>query len=406
MASLFLILVAAAPAGAATKTVFVNVNTGVNDVNHGTLDKPYKTIKYALSRVTGDAVINIAAGTYNENLYIDKNKITLHGDNRTTTFIKGAATSPTIALFGAQMASINGLNISIGREGISAGGSTFEVQNCIVETSRGDGITIRSNSAAKIFKSIVRKNAFNGVSASGNASVFLDGCNIASNSGAGVSFYGNTSGGLVGCNVVANGQIGVNIGINSCAGLDSCTIKNNQREGVWVTQNSSATLMSNTITANQQSGLDVNMSSCAFLRGENVISLNGDPSKPEAWRVGIGIHFSSMVSISPNGDFPKDQIIGNNGAGIFMGGLCNLMMPQGLIDNNRGDGIVMMFTSSAQFGTGGVLPEDAQITRNDGWGIKCRDQSHDSKYAGTPYFGTQAQGNLNKLGNRDCQTYY
>jgi hypothetical protein len=198
----------------------------------------------------------------------------------------------------------------------------------------------------------------------------------------------------------------VNLVRNSCAQLEGCTIKNNKSEGIWVSETSCLNLYKTLVSANLQSGINVSQGSSASLHGGNVISLNGDPAKPEALRTGIGVHFSSMVNIIPYPSTPRDQIIGNNGAGIFMGGLCGLQMSQGLIDNNRGDGIVMMFTSSAQFATGGILPEDTQITRNDGWGIKCRDQYHDSKYSGTPNFGSAAQGNLNKMGKSDCQTYY
>jgi len=397
MACMGLLVAALAAVSAGVQTIYVNgpAANSADVVDCGSTIKPCKTIQYAINKATGaGTVINVAKGTYTGNLTIDKPKISLVGQGGVayTLIVAKTNTLPAIKLYGAQLISISGFTVRGGGEAaIWAGMSSLELKSSTVEKSAGKGIVLAGSSVGQLTGVTVRSNPRVGIHVSSNS--FLrtyPSVTVTANSGGGIEIRKNGSAELEKCNITANGGLGVNVNMSSSCSLTGCLVKNNAREGVWVQETSSVELQGNNISYNKQSGVNVAQASCAFLQGGNVISFNGDLTKPLAWRCGIQANFRSQVTMPPNSAAILDQISNNLGCGIFLGSNSNLFMARGIINNNHDDGVNLFFNSSASFGEGNpiVVSPNVRITNNGGFGINCTDGTGDSKYAGTPFFGS------------------
>ena len=88
--------------------VFLNYNllcvnryvspSGSNITGDGTISNPWKTIQYAINNSSSGDIINVASGTYNEDILIDKG-LEISGSGRDNTTINGtASTKPVISI--------------------------------------------------------------------------------------------------------------------------------------------------------------------------------------------------------------------------------------------------------------------------------------------------------------------
>ena len=89
------LIIAAAVEANGGATWYVDGNLGTDDASHGTGPgaDAFLTIQYAINTIDADDTINVAAGTYNEDLTIEKS-LTLQGAGAAVTSITGLL--PTI----------------------------------------------------------------------------------------------------------------------------------------------------------------------------------------------------------------------------------------------------------------------------------------------------------------------
>ena len=122
-------------------TRYVDKNFGPG--GDGTKIRPFNTIQGAMDTLFCDVVI-VMPGTYSENLVINKN-LKLYGyDGPQTTRVEGSnGGASTIAISSGFNVTIEGLNISSGRYGVSQlSQGTLRLRNCIFSSNQLSGTYI------------------------------------------------------------------------------------------------------------------------------------------------------------------------------------------------------------------------------------------------------------------------
>jgi hypothetical protein len=242
------------------QTYYVDVSNGSDSNNGSSQANAFKTIQAAVNAASGTSIINIAAGTYPENVIINKSNITLigagsgaNGNNAPTapsagthTIISGGAAGRGIQVSGAQTnltvrdlaitgyshdgfyAPANSNNLSLinlqinsnctvdGRGGIfiSGGINNVLIQGCAVQNN-GPGATARGIA--------IWDNLKSNVSIKNNYVIFTSCCGIDLNDGtsSGVNISNNT---LIAGSASSDSAIGV---LGMMAGNGANIISNN-----------------------------------------------------------------------------------------------------------------------------------------------------------------------------------
>jgi parallel beta-helix repeat protein len=362
-----LVLLPWAAVMAAAFTRYV-ATTGADTPTCGTVSAPCRTINYTLKNRVDlwGATIRLAVGTYNENIRIDNNHISLlpsGSNNKTNTFINGANTAPTIDIHDQASVSILNLTVKGGNRCISATQANLRVEQCNIRNSLlNEGISISGNTTAWLKGDTIGPNASGGVSVMSNSSMFLENCTIKQN-----PFYG------------------IQVGSSSSADLAGCTVSNNTECGMDIYGASFASLRSNTISGNGQIGVGVYSNSALMMSGGNTISGNGSGDPNHA---GLELGGSAGASIKKSMNRPVDKITGNNAVGISVNFNSEIYVRDGEVSSNSKDGVALSAASGAGF------ESTVTIKNNSGYGLRCRDASKLSRYVGTPTMSGNTLGNF------------
>jgi len=128
----------------------------------------YSTIQEAINHAIPGDVVNVSAGTYYENLYIDKN-LTLTGENRETTVLNGmggyygiGATSVNVTITGFKI-----LNVTIGIY-VEQSNASIISHNDITASQRGIWLYYSNNSI--ISDNVIHDVAWRGIVLCGGSS--------------------------------------------------------------------------------------------------------------------------------------------------------------------------------------------------------------------------------------------
>lgn len=117
------------------------VSPSGNDLNAGTLSSPWKTIQHSLNNMTGNSVLQVAGGTYNEKIEIPLSNITIKNQSAATPIIDATGISSQnsiIAIIDKNSITIDGLelknNIQNDAQGILIEGlcHAITIKNCIL----------------------------------------------------------------------------------------------------------------------------------------------------------------------------------------------------------------------------------------------------------------------------------
>ena len=96
------------------------VATTGDDANPGTEAEPFLTIQHAIDILAGDCIVNVAAGTYTENVNVDVS-LTLQGESSTTVTVNAADSNVSIFKVTASNVNISGFTVSGATGGGQAG---------------------------------------------------------------------------------------------------------------------------------------------------------------------------------------------------------------------------------------------------------------------------------------------
>ena len=179
IAGLMLGAFASTPARASINAVRYVSPIGVDSIGTNCLSAPCRTISFAIGRATAGDTINVAAGTYAENVQIDKN-VTVQGAGSSTTIIDGGSIGPVFYIFGTGTdVTLSGLTIQNGSAttglyqyggGIyyeSAGQLTVSAANIISNTALQGGGGIFSQGQLTLNSVNVLNNSISGAQGGG-----------------------------------------------------------------------------------------------------------------------------------------------------------------------------------------------------------------------------------------------
>lgn len=117
------------------------VSPSGNDLNAGTLSSPWKTIQHSLNNMTGNSILQVAGGTYNEKIVIPLSNITIKNQTADTPIIDATgigSQNSIIAIIDKNSITIDGLelknNIQNDAQGILIEGlcNAITIKNCIL----------------------------------------------------------------------------------------------------------------------------------------------------------------------------------------------------------------------------------------------------------------------------------
>jgi len=369
--SMFSMLLALAGVLSAVQILYVNGATGLDNVDCGTAGHPCKTINYAVGRAFPDAIIDIASGTYNQNVVINRKNLTLRGKGTTgatATIINGGNLGPAVNVSGPARVDLYSMAIKNGNPGLNANYAFIYFDSCLL-TNNNRGVNIAYNSYLRFKNSQANSNVGDGLMLFGNSSASLESSKFLQNSGSGVG-----------------------ASLNASVNAISSTFANNQNAGIIIGNGCAGNITACTVSGNKNNGLHIPAKSSFRLGGGNIITAN----------VNAGIQFGqgSEVTIQKAGNTLPDEIYLNTGRGIIVGDQAHLFFFDGKVHNNTSDGISLGGNAMAHFGAA------AYITGNKGWGINCMDSlSNASRYVNDPGFGA-ANVSGNTLGQIKCLKHF
>lgn len=224
---------------AKTKIIYVAKNG--NDKNNGlTAKKPKKTIQNALDTAKSGDTIQIAKGTYKENLKISKN-ITLNGNNQKDTIIDGQEYCCAIILKGT-VVTISRFTQKNGRHAVDSesvaqkdGGISNEgtltlinstITNC-ADSSSGTSPGINNYGKLNIQSSTITKN--NGLGIFNNGTLSIKDSKITKND-AGITNFPSGKVNIYNSKITSR-EIGITNGGNM--NIKRTAITNNTEGGIW-----------------------------------------------------------------------------------------------------------------------------------------------------------------------------
>ncbi len=301
------------------------------------------TIQGAIDKVgiNDSAIINVAAGTYNEKLTIRSKDIMLIGvAGKDSTIIQGGGIQTgdiVIHLTDNAGADISGFTVRNGNVGIQLETSRIRLHESQISGNM-NGVRTMNNSSAGIVNSLISNNTARGINVRVNSMAYLDGCDS------------------------SNNRDGIWVEMTSMAWIQNSTFSNNSEYGVCLTMSSNGSLTKNNIHSNPV-GLNAGLTSSAFLYGGNSIYSNSSH--------GISINYGSSLNLTTDttgiaGSATPDNISSNGGYGIVAYTNSSLLGTKAIISSNTLGGVYMESNSSGFFNNG------VSITNHSNYGIYTR----------------------------------
>jgi hypothetical protein len=353
-------------------TYYVDANKGKDEPDCGkTQKKACETIQFAIDetfkeRLGEELTIEVAAGTYNENITIKRDQTTLNG---TGAVIDGLG-QDGITIDGFQRVTISGFTIQNGYDGVNCkGGSACKLKNLTVQDCDDEGIQIRS-SAAVITDCTVLRCGGNGIGSAFSSSAILEGAIVTNNNG--------RSG------ILADAASA----IISFEYPNTTILSENNRTGIilWGTSWFYAGLELTMTLRNNDIGFEV--------KGSSDADINGPLLVEDSDNRGISITGNSSVKISHSASVTVSSTKGE-GIGIVVDDVSSLNGSWGgelIVENNSTNGIWVLrgssFQTEANFST--------QIRGNDENGMEITQNSIGRLRSGTiqgnNYYGIRVVG--------------
>ncbi|MDP6514925.1 MAG: right-handed parallel beta-helix repeat-containing protein, partial [SAR202 cluster bacterium] len=296
-----------------SRDAHVNGAIGLDQSGRGTTSTPFKTVGYAINQTDAGGRVNIAQGTYAENISLG-DTIDLHGGYNSdfssrslaqdVTILDGKSADGVLKISGDYGPVIEGLTLKNGLNSDSGGGLRLSggaaptVQNNWIvnntSTLSGGGIYVASSGEfGPTIKDNVISNNVSQSASGGGGGVYvtgrpaliqrneISGNRATGNSGGGVYLTGDTPAQLLGNRILDNTAVDDGGGVNIRSGnvyAANNIIRGNSADsngnGVYVSNDSSPTIHNNTVVANNPtSGAGVYASSGSTPKlSNNIIS--------------------------------------------------------------------------------------------------------------------------------------
>ncbi len=228
----------------------------------------YERIQWAIGNASVEETIFVKAGTYYENVVIDKS-LTLKGAGSDITILDGGGTKATVKIT-ADNVNINGFTIRNSGDGIHLNKCTgVIVSGNKITSNKNDGIYVESSVDNIISGNTISSNDLEGLFIEDSTGITINDNVIASNTHEGIYIY-YSSNNTVNDNIIISH---INWPAISLEGSDSNTLSNNtisrNRLGIDLYEGSdSNTIVSNTISESEYVGIDL------FYSGGNVFYHN------------------------------------------------------------------------------------------------------------------------------------
>jgi len=203
--------------------------SGIED---GTKTYPFDTISEGIEAVAPGKSVIVAAGTYNEQLIINKG-ITLQGASQDNTFITGSGLAENL--------------ISLEADNITISGFTIDG-----DSSTSIGIYFDSYSFININNNLIKNNKDYGISYINSAPI-IEGNNIENNSSSGIKVATNGTG-IIRNNYILSNQHGIRTYGGSYPEITKNNISNNNT-GIYCRESATPIISYNTISNNSAYGI-------------------------------------------------------------------------------------------------------------------------------------------------------
>jgi len=213
--------------------IYVNIGN-TSGIEDGTQTHPFDSITEGIEAVTSGKSVVVAAGTYNEQLIINKG-ITLQGAGKENTIISGLGCIGNLITITADDVTISGFTID-GKSGTDVGiysdlSSSIKISENLIQLHQDSGILYHRTSddypsGIYVYNNEIYKNSINGIKVTGAGSGIIEGNIIRNND----------------CGIKASNDASIEVKMNN--------IYNNSDSGIFCRDNSSLLIWSNEITSN------------------------------------------------------------------------------------------------------------------------------------------------------------
>ena len=213
--------------------IYVNIGNA-SGIEDGTQTHPFDSITEGIEAVTSGKSVVVAAGTYNEQLIINKG-ITLQGAGKENTIISGLGCTGNLITITADDVTISGFTID-GKSGTDVGiysdlSSSIKISENLIQLHQDSGILYHRTSddypsGIYVYNNEIYKNSINGIKVTGAGSGIIEGNIIRNND----------------CGIKASNDASIEVKMNN--------IYNNSDSGIFCRDNSSLLIWSNEITSN------------------------------------------------------------------------------------------------------------------------------------------------------------
>ena len=268
----------------------------------------YSTIGAAITAATAGDTIRVYAGTYNENIVVNK-RLTLIGNGTTTTTINGGGSGDVVRIT-ANLVSMSGFKVT---NSDSEGIELYGVSNCVIFdnlcTFTYVGILLHSSSSNTVYDNSGSSNTWAIYLYSSSSNTIRDNT-CSSNTYDGIGLDGANS------NTITN---------NTC--------NSNSDDGIQMRSSSSNTIRDNTIRWNTGDGFYLYTSANRNTIASNIASNNGND--------GIGVYSSSSNTIKDN------SFSSNSDDGIHLRSSLSNKLINNTCNSNTQEGIILDTSSNS-----------------------------------------------------------
>ena len=345
----------------------------------GTQADPFCTIAAAVAAASGGDTLHLAAGTYDESVFLDKDLSLIGTSGQDQTILRGVSGAPTLETGFNTGVDLSLFDLTITHAPGAAGDGVqfwsagrLVLEDCTVRDNLGRGLEVEGfdfGADLEMRRCMVRDNGSVGVFAQ-ECSTFIEETTVRANAGGGACFGQFTYAGyvaqLVDCVIEDNTTLSNGAGVdggNTQTQLTDCIVRNNVSGsvggGLYVTGNyyfyGSLTATNTTISGNQASSGGGAYSSASMNLVDCVVENN------TATNDGGGACSSVYFRTT------RTQFL-NNHADDNGGGFC---LREGLVWGTDFDD--SLFEGNSADGNGGAIAGllDIQSLDNDLWLVRC-----------------------------------